>query len=497
MTPLKIECPDCGASLKISDSALAGKKVKCPKCRGSVPVPAQDDDGFLSDFDSNQYEDLPYEPDPEPRKAPKARKKKPRPRPARRPGDNKLARAGGVAVALVVCLLIGLKFARPFLNIGNAFGLLGGGVSGIGPDLTWLPDRLDAVGEFRVSQIVQTPAVTQALQRPDAIAGIAMMTGMLGFNLHDVDAVRFGAFSSPVPMAEPRFAGVVKLLKPGRVAAVLEGASGSMPPGATKVAHGSRMLYTLTAMPTVALCCVDEQTILFGGMNELKAVLDKDGKPESTSRFAFLDKAHQSSVVVAPSNPTANGYLGDGNLDVFSKTPMEGISFCFDLDSMLHGSVLVNAKSSKAAQDTKLQFDRDLQSFVRSPTIALMANPELQKALLAAKTTVSGRLVSLTADIPTNLVVDAIAQSPGFGAPSPAALSPPSFQSGQSSLPQPTAIAPPVTVAEPAPVRPGPAVAPPYVAPVSPPSAPAFRGSTPPRPGMPSASPPPPRPSAF
>jgi hypothetical protein len=176
---------------------------------------------------------------------------------------------------------------------------------------------------------------------------------------------------------------------------------------------------------------------------------------------------------------------------------MEGISFCFDLDSMLHGSVLVNAKSSKAAQDTKLQFDRDLQSFVRSPTIALMANPELQKALLAAKTTVSGRLVSLTADIPTNLVVDAIAQSPGFGAPSPAALSPPSFQSGQSSLPQPTAIAPPVTVAEPAPVRPGPAVAPPYVAPVSPPSVPAFRGSTPPRPGMPSASPPPPRPSAF
>jgi hypothetical protein len=110
-------------------------------------------------------------------------------------------------------------------------------------------------------------------------------------------------------MAEPRFAGVVKLLKPGRVAAVLEGASGSMPPGATKVAHGSRMLYTLTAMPTVALCCVDEQTILFGGMNELKAVLDKHGKPESTSRFAFLDKAHQSSVVVAPSNPTANGYL--------------------------------------------------------------------------------------------------------------------------------------------------------------------------------------------
>src|SRR5436190_13961240 len=119
MTPFKIECPDCGGSLKISDPAHIGKKARCPKCRTPVLVPPPPDE-FLSDVDSNEYEDLPYEPDPEPRKAPKPKKKKPTSKKSRGSGDNQLVRVG-IAGAVIVGLLAGLFLIGPSLNLGKAF----------------------------------------------------------------------------------------------------------------------------------------------------------------------------------------------------------------------------------------------------------------------------------------------------------------------------------------------------------------------------------------
>lgn len=35
---MKLKCPSCGAGLKVDDTS-AGKKAKCPKCRGLVIIP--------------------------------------------------------------------------------------------------------------------------------------------------------------------------------------------------------------------------------------------------------------------------------------------------------------------------------------------------------------------------------------------------------------------------------------------------------------------------
>jgi len=38
-----VACPGCQAKIKVRDE-YAGKRVKCPKCGGAVPVPAADED---------------------------------------------------------------------------------------------------------------------------------------------------------------------------------------------------------------------------------------------------------------------------------------------------------------------------------------------------------------------------------------------------------------------------------------------------------------------
>jgi len=40
MTPILFKCPSCQGALKVSNPALAGKKIKCPKCGAVAPVPA-------------------------------------------------------------------------------------------------------------------------------------------------------------------------------------------------------------------------------------------------------------------------------------------------------------------------------------------------------------------------------------------------------------------------------------------------------------------------
>lgn len=504
MTPFNIECTDCGATLKISDPSHIGKLAKCPKCRGLVKVTPPDDGQFLSDFDSNEFEDLPYEPDPEPKKTPRP-KKKPKPTTTRRPGDNPMARAGVVA-AIILGVVAGIYFAGPALNLGDIIARLGGS-SGISPDLTWLPDGVTAVSEIRVSQVVQTPAVTEALKRPEAIAGVAMMTGTLGFNLHDVDSLRFGMFSTINSIGENRIGGVVKLLKPGKVASVLEGQTGSTPPGASRVAHGSRWIYTLTGLPQVSICCVDDQTILFGGVDELKSVLDKDGKPESTSRFGFLDKQHQMMFLIAPKDLKAAGYIGGAPLNFFKETDTTGIAVCIDLDSLFRGTMLVPCISSKAARQGKEGFDRGFQQSIRSPTTVAMLDPEVQKALSSIKSTISGRVLSMTAELPMDRVVAALEnladESPAAAGmpfkPRGFSMEPPNLPATERPITptievvpstplQADGATPPATVI---PATPAP------VAPVTPPAFPSQRGSTPPRPGV--AAPPPPasRPSGF
>ncbi|WP_145034005.1 hypothetical protein [Caulifigura coniformis] len=374
------------------------------------------DDDFLTGFDSDEFEDLPVEPEPRPKPVKKKPKKKKSSR--SRPFDTSLAWKGGIAAAVVVCVLVGWKFAAPFVDVSKLLAMFGGG--GTSPDLTWLPDGIDAVGEVRVSELVQAPVVNTALQSPQAAAGLAMMKGMLDINLQDVESVRFGIFASPSPMSPPRVSGVVILSKPGRIGAVLEGTTFATPPGANKVGHGSRFLYTLTAMPTMTLCCLDDRTLLFGGMNELKAVLDKEGRPESTSRFGFLDKRRQFSLVIAPPDmSTASGFLGASSFAMFKATPVTGLSFAADVDSALRVALSVNTKSSKDAADAKVQFDQGLSKMLAVSPLAAGADPSVKQALQSAKATVSGRTVAVTLDLPVESMASALAAGPSpFGLPS-------------------------------------------------------------------------------
>ena len=469
MTPFKIECPECGSALKISDPAHIGKKAKCPRCRGYMTIPEPPDheppplprtspssrkpprkpleDDFLSDDASDEFDELPAE--PAPKKKPAA-KKKSRKR-SKSSSDGALARAGGVAIAVLIVLFVGFRIARPFLKLGNAFGWFNQ-ASGIGPDLTWIPDGVDAVTEFRVAEMVKSGAVSQALQTPEAMAGVAMMTGLVGFNLHDVESLRFGVFAAPTAFDDStRFSGVLKLSKPGSVLSFLENATTATPPTTSKTQHGSRTIYTPIGMPEIALCCIDEQTVLFGGVKELKSVLDKDGRAESTSRFAFLDKPRQVSVIIAPVNPKgATGYLGTSSMNMFQKSPMSGICFCGDIDAAIHGAMLINADSTSDAKESIKQFERDRQKLAGSVPLMIPGGQQLQQALRTAVVTGSGRLVSLQVEIPADVVSTLIASAgPGalglppasgrgstqFASPPNLPINPPQFS--PSDLPTP------------------------------------------------------------
>jgi hypothetical protein len=238
----------------------------------------------------------------------------------------------------------------------------------------------------------------------------------------------------------------------------------------------------------MSVCCIDDQTILFGTTNELKSVLDKEGKPESTSRFSIVDKPHQLVVVVAPSKPeNANGYLGEGNLELFRNTPTTALSFSADLDSVLHAIVNLRTKSSRNAHQAKADFERGLKDFSRSP-LAVTVPKELQQALASVKVTASGQMVTVTGDVPTNAIVSALSQSNG-GLPgtAPPALTPPAIEFNPSVLE-----IPPIADT-PAPVQPAPAATTPAVPPViAPPSS-----SRPPRAGDSPQTAPARRPSGF
>src|SRR4051812_13490056 len=42
--PIQFPCPSCHKQLKISNPAMAGKKIKCPKCGAVITAPAAEDD---------------------------------------------------------------------------------------------------------------------------------------------------------------------------------------------------------------------------------------------------------------------------------------------------------------------------------------------------------------------------------------------------------------------------------------------------------------------
>src|SRR5262245_14107496 len=51
MPELRADCPSCGASLKVSNLALAGKTVKCPKCGERLTLPELDGEPDAADQD--------------------------------------------------------------------------------------------------------------------------------------------------------------------------------------------------------------------------------------------------------------------------------------------------------------------------------------------------------------------------------------------------------------------------------------------------------------
>lgn len=65
--PIPVSCPNCSARINAPDSA-AGKRAKCPKCGGVIPIPAAEPEVEVVDDDFEVVDDEP------------APKKKPRPR---------------------------------------------------------------------------------------------------------------------------------------------------------------------------------------------------------------------------------------------------------------------------------------------------------------------------------------------------------------------------------------------------------------------------------
>jgi hypothetical protein len=100
---IALSCPSCVQALKVKDE-LAGRKIKCPKCGGVIPVPGKKD-GSETRITAKKPRNPPVEEDEEPEEGERPKKKKKKKAKSNR-GLVIGSAIGGVVLILVVVLFL-------------------------------------------------------------------------------------------------------------------------------------------------------------------------------------------------------------------------------------------------------------------------------------------------------------------------------------------------------------------------------------------------------
>jgi hypothetical protein len=388
---LSVQCPKCGAKLKLKNRSAAGKKIPCPKCSKPFVVELPPDDDEFADLaaadESAAAEDDDSE---EPSRLPPARTGKPSAKKApkkRRAGSGNWKKPALVAgtVTVLLVLLGGVGYV--------VFPLVAEILSGNKIDMAWLPPETDTVVHVRVADAWNTPFVKSVTTSPIA-AGSMNLKEMLGLDPQEIRSLTIGAVAAvpgagkqPGPAAvlgvNPAGAGFPGMAARGGNALIVLRTAQSFDPKemqnklrATRtVTYKNRDLIFVGGVAMAGRACFlpDNHTVVMGEVADVKAAIDRGPKAPRREDLDFIDASPHLVIVVAPKDPAAFESSAPS-----SPIPLPAVS---NLGTALKGKVKGVCLGMTFGED----LDWTAAANCISPTAATEVSTELGKSLESAK----------------------------------------------------------------------------------------------------------------
>ena len=327
--PLSVECPQCGAKLKLKDRSKLGKKAACPQCRTPFVLTAPPEDDGLDEFedfdDLGDYEEAEYAAAPAPRQRSAThsgkdagRKKNTRKKKKKRAASQ--SSGGGKIVLFIVGGVVAL-----LLLIGVGLWMLGVFFGDVPPaqqqaankiDVTYLPADAELIVHLKVAQAWQSPLLAQWVGLPNVQAGLQQLQQTIGLSVTDVESVTIGLSGisdqamqgvNPDPMAAAmaargKFVAVLRLTKEVDAASLK-----LVENGGQEATHSDQTYYRIQppqnnpqaqqAEPA-AVFLAGPKLIVFGTEAKVKAAIAAASAPIGLLISWHLDIAAGASIVL-------------------------------------------------------------------------------------------------------------------------------------------------------------------------------------------------------
>jgi phage FluMu protein Com len=419
---IAFQCSGCDNQFRVADT-MAGRKGKCPKCGTinlipdssepaprSAPPPPRTASGNRSAAVKRSPEAVRPAPPPLPRSRKAARKDEfdfedddvredvDRDEEEERPSRRRKKKKG---------------FPFLFVGLGCGLGLLllfgvGGAAwyfwpSGIGDDLRYMPNGCQMIASVRLDQMLDSEAVKQVKREfPDLEKKVLDkdLEKEVGLGPTNIERVTFGAnFSGQ----EPDIVAVVHTKTSVQASDLTAKMRRGKDVKESKV--GSYTIYESSGPAGDAFCIVNSKLVVGGPSKSVRAVLQRDKKPDfSASMQAAMNQVNFSDTYAlaldVKSLPKDGGNAGlmPGGLGNFSATKMIGGVDGFALSGKVATDVTLKAtvlcKDNQSATDLKKQIDGALVTVRQSEFV-----PKDFANLLDMDLTVSGSNLNLTKTI--------------------------------------------------------------------------------------------------
>jgi hypothetical protein len=396
--PLTLKCPGCPTVLKVGDD-LAGRKSKCPTCGTVFQIPGA----------------APPAPAPYTGAPPPARSSPPRP-PAPPPALDEpptfLDQAPPEAApptrrkGLPPVVLLSAAAGGGLLLLAGAAGLvwwLFFSGSGIDDDVTYLPSDSQLVGSLRVDQLVNSEFYKQIKKEiggDDAESFEKGLEKTSGLAVANIERITYGGLIS----GSTEYVVVVRTKQPVKAADLI---ANNKHTGFKEAKVGR---FSLQENGADSFCVVEDRRVIYGDAKALRAVLERDKKPELSDglRAAMKQTDFGQTLAVAVNFKDLRDKLPDLGP---SKEAMEAVGF--DIVNSIDGlavkanvgadaavSVTVVCGDAKGAEDVRKVLDGALVLARRSKAV-----PKELADLLDAPTSVSGSNVTLSQTVKADTVV--------------------------------------------------------------------------------------------
>lgn len=409
-------CDHCGAKLKLKNPALAGKKIKCPKCGEAFVVvelsedepprsasrkkPATDDDLGFMDLDSDDYGSKSSDDEDE------ELFDSPRPRKSRSRGGSgkpKKKKSKGNSASVMPMLIIFV--AAALVLGGGAYGLTlllqGDGSS----DVDWLPSDVQGYVKVQVDGLWNAPVFQGLKGTPGGQKLVAEMTKAMSLGPQDIDQLTVGIGPSRADAVI-----VVKGRKPFDHSAIQ---------AAEKLNQASHNGVSFLTNGREASYLPNPTTLVHGTEAQVKSLIERGRKNPNADKFAFARGYRDHLVIVTTGNasPMPSTFIPRGT---GSQTGLIRANATSDIRASVQ-EVYGSADAAKTQTDKmKADLDKGKSEFARmkSQMAAMPANPlvkpeQLTRLMTGAEQVMnsvqvsqSGAQVRVQVAVPGQLITD-------------------------------------------------------------------------------------------